>query len=105
MGMPITVEIVDPPANAGVFDEIYTYFNYIDQTFSPFKETSEVSRVNRGELALEDTCRDMQTILDLADQTMRETGGYFNVWHNGVFNPSGVVKGWAIDEAASLLYM
>ncbi len=105
MGMPITVEIVDASADAGAFDAVYDYFNYVDQTFSPFKETSEVSRINRRELTFAQTCHDMHTILDLAEQTKAETGGYFDVWHHGVFNPSGIVKGWAIDEAASLLYM
>jgi thiamine biosynthesis lipoprotein len=105
MGMPITVEIVDASANAGAFDDVYAYFHYVDQTFSPFKETSEVSRINRGELALADACDDMHIVLELAEQTKRETDGYFDVWHNGQFNPSGIVKGWAIDEAASLLYM
>ncbi|MCC7208433.1 MAG: FAD:protein FMN transferase [Anaerolineae bacterium] len=104
MGMPITVEIVDASAHAGAFDEVYGFLNYVDCTFSPFKETSEVSRVNRGELALEDACDDMRVVLELAEQTRQDTGGYFNVWHNDVFNPSGIVKGWAIDEAASLLY-
>ena len=104
MGMPITVEIVDAPATAGAFDEVYAYFNYIDQTFSPFKETSEVSRINRGELTVADACDDMHIVLELAEQTKQETSGYFDVWHNGKFNPSGIVKGWAIDEAASLLY-
>ncbi|MBK8026648.1 MAG: FAD:protein FMN transferase [Chloroflexi bacterium] len=104
MGMPITVEIVDAAATTAAFDEVYDYFNYVDQTFSPFKETSEVSRVNRGELALDETCADMQIVLELAEVTKQETGGYFDVWHSGVFNPSGIVKGWAIDEAATLLY-
>jgi thiamine biosynthesis lipoprotein len=104
MGMPITVEIVDASADAGAFDAVYAYFAYVDQTFSPFKETSEVSQINRGELALADACADMQIILELAEQTRQETNGYFDVWHNGTFNPSGVVKGWAIDEAASRLY-
>ncbi len=105
MGMPITVEIVDASATAGAFDDVYAYFNYVDQTFSPFKETSEVSRVNRGELALTETCQDMQTVLELAAQTTEQTHGFFDIWHKGTFNPSGIVKGWAIDEAASLLYM
>lgn len=104
MGMPITVEIVDASADAGAFDAVYAYFDYVDQTFSPFKPTSAVSRVNRGELTLAAACRDMQTILELAEQTKVATRGYFDVWHEGVFNPSGIVKGWAIDEAASLLY-
>jgi thiamine biosynthesis lipoprotein len=105
MGMPITVEIVDASATAGAFDEVYGYFNYVDQIFSPFKETSEVSRINRGELSFTEACADMQIILELAEQTKHDTNGYFDVWHNGKFNPSGVVKGWAIDEAAALLYM
>lgn len=105
MGMPITVEIVDTSATAGAFDDVYAYFNYVDQTFSPFKETSEVSRINRGELAIADACDDMRIVLELAELTKRETNGYFDVWHNGEFNPSGIVKGWAIDEAASQLYL
>jgi thiamine biosynthesis lipoprotein len=104
MGMPITVEIVDAWANAQAFDEVYDYFYDVDQTFSPFKEMSEVSQVNRGELRLEDTCADMQTILELAELTREQTGGFFDVWHKGKFDPCGIVKGWAIDEAASLLY-
>lgn len=104
MGMPITVEIVDASADAGAFDAVYAYFAYIDETFSPFKPTSEVSRVNRGELALADTCLDMQIVLEIAEQTRQESDGYFDVWHKGIFNPSGVVKGWAIDQAASMLY-
>lgn len=105
MGMPITVEIVDASVTAEAFDEVYAYFKYVDETFSPFKATSEVSRVNRGELALADTCADMQYVLGLAELTKQETDGFFDIWHEGQFNPSGIVKGWAIDEAASLLYI
>jgi thiamine biosynthesis lipoprotein len=104
MGMPITVEIVDASATPEAFDAVYDYFHYVDQTFSPFKEASEVSQINRGELAPAEACEDMQIVLELAELTKQETQGYFDVWHDGVFNPSGVVKGWAIDEAATLLY-
>lgn len=104
MGMPITVEIVDAAADVAAFDEVYAFFSYVDETFSPFKETSEVSRINRNELKLEDACDDMRIIMELAEETRQDTFGYFDVWHNGRFNPSGVVKGWAIDEAANLLY-
>ena len=104
LGMPITIEIVDTAATAAVFDRVYGFFAYVDETFSPFKETSEVSKINRGELALEDACDDMQEILWLAEKTRSDTYGYFNVWHNGNFNPSGAVKGWAIYKAAELLH-
>lgn len=103
MGMPITIEVVDASAVADAFDRAYAFLAYVDATFSPFKETSEVSRINRGELALDDACDDMQTILRLAEQTRQETDGYFDVWHDGTFNPSGVVKGWAILQSAEIL--
>ena len=104
MGMPITVEIVDAAVTPAAFDDVYAYFTYVDNTFSPFKEDSEVSRINRGDLRLADACNDMQIIMQLAEETKADTNGFFDVWHNGTFNPSGIVKGWAIDEAANLLY-
>lgn len=33
----------------------------------------------------------------------RRTDGWFSAWHSGVFDPSGVVKGWAVERAARLL--
>ncbi len=103
MGMPISVEIVDPQATAEIFDRVYAYFSYIDDTFSPFKTNSEVSLINQGKRQTADYSRDMQEVLALAEKTRRETDGYFNVFHRGVFNPSGLVKGWAIGNAALLV--
>jgi len=101
--MPITIEIVDALASAELFDKAYAYFAYVDETFSPFKLTSEVSRINRGELDAAHACEDMRVILSLAEITRQQTDGYFDVYHDGVFNPSGLVKGWAIWQAAQLL--
>lgn len=103
--MPITVEIVDASATAEAFAATYAFFNEVDQRFSLYKETSEVSRINRGDLCLEESSPDMQIILELAEQTKRESHGFFDVWHQGRFNPSGIVKGWAIDMAAAQLYI
>ena len=79
------------------------YLEYVDMMFSPFKEASEVSRINRGELALEDACADMQPILMLAEQTRHETDGYFDIVRDGKMDPCGIVNGWAIYESAELL--
>ena len=45
----------------------------------------------------------MQTILALSAQTKEETDGYFDILHNGIYDPSGIVKGWAIQNAAQML--
>ena len=60
-------------------------------------------QINRHELALEDASADMQTIFALAEQTRQETYGYFDIRHNGMIDPSGIVKGWAIYNAADIL--
>jgi len=45
----------------------------------------------------------MKTILALSEQTKQETQGYFDIQHNGIADPSGIVKGWAIFQAATML--
>ena len=103
MGMPVTVEVVDVSASQSMLDSVFRYFEYIDSTFSTYKEDSEISRINRGELSSDLASDDMKAIFALADQTRAETGGYFDMRHNGVYDPSGVVKGWAIYQAGGLL--
>ena len=46
----------------------------------------------------------MREILTLCEKTRRETGGYFDVNRpDGTMDPCGVVKGWAIRNAARQL--
>jgi thiamine biosynthesis lipoprotein len=105
MGMPIIVEIVDQNATQVTMDKVFEYFEYIDKTFSPFKENSEISRINRGEIKIEDWSADMKIIFELAEKTKNETSRYFDIIdNNGKYNPSGIVKGWAILEAAKILW-
>jgi len=104
MDMPIIVEIRDESADEGLIDEIYEYFKYIDDTFSVFKETSEISQINRGEIKREDYSPDMRTIFRLAEETKLQTDGYFDIQKpKGILDPSGIVKGWAIWQASKLL--
>ncbi len=103
MGMPVTVEIVEPTANESNFAEVFDYFAYVDEKFSTYKDASEISRINRGDLKLDEASEDLQLIFQLAEQTRRESNGYFDIHHNGKFDPSGVVKGWAIYNAAEIL--
>jgi len=104
MDMPVTVEIRDEAADQGLIDEIFDYFQYVDDTFSVFKENSEISRINRGEIKKEDYSPDMKTIFRLAEETKRQTSGYFDIQKpKGILDPSGIVKGWAIWQASKLL--
>jgi FAD:protein FMN transferase len=103
MGMPVILEVVDPWVTSKTFDAIFDYFGYVDRKFSTYKRDSEISLINRQELSLNQASEDMQTIFALAEQTRQESGGYFAIEHNGMVDPSGIVKGWAIQNAAEQL--
>ena len=103
MGMPVTVEVIDANATPSTLDAIYDYFHYIDEKFSTYKANSEISRINQGLLSVKRSSADMQTVFELSEQTRRQTNGYFNIEQNGLYDPSGLVKGWAIYNATELL--
>ena len=104
MGMPITVEIVDPHVAEKVFDDVFDYFTHIDDVFSTYKTASEMTAINSGKLALGDASEEMQLVFMMCEETKQQTGGYFDIQTpDGRYDPSGLVKGWAIWNAAKLL--
>lgn len=103
MGMPITIEVAEPMVTQADLDSIFAYFVAVDDTFSTYKASSEISQINRGELSVAEYSAAMKTILALSEQTKKETRGYFDIEHEGLYDPSGIVKGWAIQNAAHML--
>jgi thiamine biosynthesis lipoprotein len=104
MGMPIRVEILAREADQKSFDKVFAYFTYVDEKFSTYKEFSEISKINRRELSLNEASREMQTVFRLSRETKQQTRGFFDILTpQGIYDPSGLVKGWAIYRAALLL--
>jgi thiamine biosynthesis lipoprotein len=104
MGMPVSVEIVDEGDATDSVRVAFDYFRAADERFSPYKETSETSRINRGEITTLECSDDMQQVLRLCERTKRETRGYFDIeTPSGAIDPSGLVKGWVIHNVAELL--
>lgn len=100
MGMPITVEVVGD-ARGEAAEAAFQYFVAVDARFSPYKPDSEVSAMNRGELAPGAISAELTEVLGLAELTRHETMGYFDIRRpDGRVDPSGLVKGWAIRNAA-----
>jgi FAD:protein FMN transferase len=98
MGMPIVVAV----RGGDVPDEVFDWFHHVDETFSTFTENSEVSRIRRGDIALEDASAEVQQVFARCDELREETHGFFDVEAIGL-DPSGFVKGWSVDEAAAIL--
>ena len=111
MGMPVRLEICDAEASRESLEKAFDYFHYVDQKFSTYKKDSEISSINRGELSPAEYSDDMKTIINLAEETKRLTHGYFDIRkpdaclpdRQGSLDPSGIVKGWAINNVAELL--
>jgi FAD:protein FMN transferase len=103
MGMPVTVDVRDGGAERQALDEVFADFEFVDQVFSPFISDSEVSRIDRGELKPEDASPLVRQVLNLCRQFEIATGGYFSAWIGGRLDPSGLVKGWAVDRACGIL--
>jgi FAD:protein FMN transferase len=103
MGMPVTVNVAGDEVDPGALDDVFADFQHLDNMFSPFIETSEVSRIDRGELTPEEAGELAGQVINLCRQYERATNGYFSAWIGGRFDPSGLVKGWAIDRACSIL--
>ena len=77
MGMPVTLEVVDPTASNSALDDVFDYFRYVDDNFSTYKDLSEISRLNRGDLKFDEASEDMKLIFELAEQTRREVEWLF----------------------------
>jgi len=104
MGMPVHLEIVTEGIEQELYEGIFDYLTEVDERFSTYKEESEISRINRSEIESAAYSKEMKEIFVLAERTSQETNGYFNVrTPAGIIDPSGIVKGWAIQNVADLL--
>lgn len=101
MGMPISLAVSDPGVRALHLEAVFAEFVAIDAQFSPFKDDSEVSRFNRREIAEVDFTPRMREVVALCEKARLETAGYFDINRpDGTVDPCGMVKGWAVRNAA-----
>lgn len=104
MGMPVFVEVVDAHATQETYEQVFAYFTHVDETFSTYKEGSEISAINKGILGLSDYSDEMKEVFERSEETRKQSYGYFNIKKpDGSLDPSGLVKGWAINRAAQML--
>lgn len=79
-----------------------------DAVFSTWNPWSPMSRLRRGAARLHDfddvTAGQIAAVLELCWQIRQSTGGWFDPWAmTGGVDPTGLVKGWAIEQAAAVL--
>jgi thiamine biosynthesis lipoprotein len=112
MGMAVSIDIRDEPGmdtdpRRGLA-AVLAWLHHVDETFSPYRDDSPISRLGRAEITLDDVSDEVCEVLVLCDQLTDTTGGAFDAFAvpapNGtMLDPSGLVKGWSIERSAHLL--
>jgi FAD:protein FMN transferase len=93
MGMPVRVEGDIDAARA------FAWLRWVDATFSTYRPDSEISRLGRSEPF--DPHPLVREVLARCEELRVATGGLFDVHAAGRLDPSGYVKGWAVQRAAA----
>ena len=104
--MPFEFSVVldaDSP-DAGVLDDtidaILGDLVWADDTFSLWRDDTPMSRVSRGELAVDEAPPAIGEVLAACDRYREATGGAFDARKpDGSLDPTGIVKTWAVERA------
>ncbi len=76
-----------------------------DAIFSTWKPQSPLSRIRRGELAVVDAPAQVGEVFDLCAKARELSGAWFDPWAMpGGVDPTGLVKGWAVERALAVLH-
>lgn len=104
MGFPVSLRVDDEDVPESAAHAVFAWLREVDARFSPFKDDSEVSRYDRGELSADGLSAELREILHLCEHYRKATGGAFDVRLPGRrLDPCAVVKGWSVQRAAELL--
>ena len=108
MNMPFTIAFVRDSFDETLIDvlnqivnEIDKYLQNVEEKFSPFLSESLVSRHTDIGEELQDDFFDIeyQEVYSRSIIAKKETHGLFDPFFDGKYNPTGFVKGWAIENA------
>lgn len=106
MGTAIGLDVRDRGVSPDALEEAFEYLRGVDARFSPYKPESEVSRLSRGEITEAECSPDLRYVLELCERVRRESDGYFDIRAHrtdGGLDPSGLVKGWSLENAGRIL--
>jgi thiamine biosynthesis lipoprotein len=103
MGTVFSIDVRSPGIEPSVIDDAVAWLHLVDATFSTYLPHSQISRLGRGDLRLADCSDEVRHVLRCCEVLSRASRGYFSAWANGTLDPSGYVKGWAIQCVSELL--
>ncbi len=106
MGTVATVDIRGDGSTDDQIEAIFEWFRQVEDRFSAWKSDSEVSRFARAELRPDQLSIDLREVLARCAEVEALSGGVFDIRRHrpdGLPDPTGLVKGWSVDRAVTLL--
>ncbi len=103
MGTVISVDVRDAGVPEAALDDVIAWFHWVDGVFTTYQPDSQISRLGRGEIGVTDCDPWVGWVLERCEDMQRRTNGYFDVWATGQLDPSGLVKGWSVEVASTML--
>ena len=106
MGTVIGIDVRDPDVPDSAIDDAVAWLVDVDARFSPYRPGSEISRLARAEVGPDECAPDVRFVLTRCEALRVESDGFFDIRGPGLLgglDPSGYVKGWAVEEAAHIL--
>jgi FAD:protein FMN transferase len=103
MGTVFTIDVRDPGSWDEAIADVVDWLHQVDTVFSTYQPDSDINRIQRRELRVEDAHPDVGRVLDLCAQVQVATGGAFSAMPQGRLDPTGLVKGWTVEQASLLL--
>jgi thiamine biosynthesis lipoprotein len=103
MGTAVTFDVRGGARPAEAIDSAVAWLHLVDAEFSTYRPDSAISRIDRGELLGSAAGERVRWIIERCERLRSETGGFFDAYANGRFDPSALVKGWAVQRAADSL--
>ncbi|MFC9061626.1 FAD:protein FMN transferase [Streptomyces sp. NPDC057074] len=90
----------EPSAVRAALDEAVAGLRRADEVFSTYRDDSQVSRLARDEVTVDACAPEVAEVLGLAAEAERVSDGWFSTRYRGRLDPTGIVKGWAVERAA-----
>jgi thiamine biosynthesis lipoprotein len=105
MGTVVSLDVrgADGATAEAAFGRVMAWLHDVDRRFSTYRDDSEISRIDRGDLALPAAGSDVRWVLERCAALRDETGGAFDERAGGRLDPSALVKGWAVERGAAIL--
>jgi thiamine biosynthesis lipoprotein len=103
MGTVFSFDVRAPGVDSTAIESVARWLHWVDDVFSTYQPSSQISRLAHGDLSIDDCAPEVAAVLARCRELTAETDGYFSGYPDGKLDPSGLVKGWAIQRASEML--